>query len=304
MRKTRLAVTSCVIVALSFAASLSQASPTTVGSPTGTGVKGSMVFTNTTGQDANDFHIEVFQTDPGVGVNGATVSSSAMGTANVALGDRTTNPANDGQNHQASVDFSGGTVPTLGTLQVDITLWLTKKNQLFLGPWYWTKDGVPLAGGGGGNPGVDVGGPKAGGGGGGGNPGGGQEGDGGTGNHTHAFTLYNTGDKELTIIGLRLLASMTEYTDFLHDIDWTTQLPLFDTLTIPAGGNWSIDFETLGSFSGGNIYWWFSFIDDPQPTIFAGKHPVPPVPEPAALALLATGCLMLPLARRRRSSVA
>ncbi|MEQ9460719.1 MAG: PEP-CTERM sorting domain-containing protein [Phycisphaeraceae bacterium] len=240
---------------------------------------------NNTGQDANDFHVAAYQKEKGVSVNGAAFRTSAFDNITVGLSGGSFH--NDGKNHQANANMTGGLVTDGQCIELDIWLYLTKRNQTWL-RYDWTKDGQVI--GGQGDAGVNIDPPAPGGDGG--DPGQ-QEGDGGSdGNHVHAITIYNDMNKAFLLDDFYALASTTTY-DELNDIDWTNVPPIFtEPITVPALSTWSYDFETSGSFFNGHIYLNYLLIDDEIQIIF--DHPVP---TPATLSLMSLG--LLTLTRRR-----
>lgn len=270
----------------------------TVGNTTGVQVRGTLGFTNDTGEDANDFHIEIYQNENDVSVNGASATSSAFSGGSGSLSERDRNPANDGENHQANFDLDGGTVANGEAMRLDISFWLTKRNTLFIDEWYWTKDGERI--GADGHPvGWQAGDPNRGGGGAGG--GGAQEGDGGDGNYQHPFSIVNLGNKEVQIADVKLLASMTFYDDIINDIDWDSIDNIVDDMTLGVGETFDYLFDTTGSFLGGHVYLAFTFDD---PVLFIGDHPVTELaddmPEPATFALFGIALLGMAAVRQRR----
>jgi hypothetical protein len=236
---------------------------------------------NRTGQDANDFHADVSSKDS-QGIRGAGVDAGIFPVQNVAR----TGPSS------FSIDLSGATVPNMGSMPIDIVAWLAQMNQLTF-DWYWTRDGVRI----GGRPGFDfnVDGPMVGG-------GGGipprQGGGGGAGNFIHSFTLMNSGDKPLEVLGVSYFASM-DFVDNMDTLPWFDIPPvLLDKITLLPQEAWSFDFETTGSYAGGNIY--FKLIIDDPISVY-GAHPVL-VPEPETWAMLAgVGLAGFATARRWRA---
>jgi hypothetical protein len=219
---------------------------------------------NNTGQDANDFHLYMYQNDkPQVHVTGAQASCSSFGTVNVGLGtDNGQPPPPPPGDHGADVDMSGGTVPAGGVITVDLVLCMNERNCVKIKDIEWTKDGAPIGAGAVGGGGFRVRRPRQGGDGGSHAPDGGgrgkQEGSGGTGNWIHEVSIENDGAVPLVLEELRLLASMTYYPN-IQSINWASIAPIQNAAGEPPvciypGGAWTYDFNTTGSYVGGHIY--------------------------------------------------
>ena len=259
------------------------------GTGTGVGVRNRVRIKNDTGQNATDLHVQAYQKEQGVSVNGGSISCGEF--SNVGTGLSQGSFHNDGEDHQLDGDLTGGNVAGDDWALLDITLWLTKRNQMWL-RFEWTHDDVGQ--GENGPVGVDVGDPQQGGGGG---AGGAQEGDGGDINHIHPITIYNDTSKEMILKDVYLFASMTRYDD-LGDLSWATVPKVLEETTIAAGETWEHDFETTGRYGNGHVYMNATIIDGEIQIIF--DHPVPPVPEPTAVVLLAMGAVGGLVRRRRR----
>lgn len=259
-------------------------------------VRDNFTVSNGTGQAANDFHAIVSVRDESVYIQAARATTT-QGTVAGTL-------APGPKPKDFKIDIDNIDVAAGGLLKFGWELDLNHFNQRWI-TWWWTKDGATIGdprGGGGHN----VGGPIAGGAGGGGPGQGGQGGGGGAGFFVHPFTIYNDERKEAVLSDFQLLATMTDYAD-LGSIPWSTA----DTIdlgptglrTIAANSTFTFDFETLGAYTGGHIYYRYTLADDFSSVV--GDHPVEDpigVPEPAATALCGAAALGALGAFRRRAS--
>lgn len=262
------------------------------GSSSGVAVKACINFTNNTGQQANDFHIYMFQNDRDhVKVNGADVkvdSNSHPGTTfswnpPPALGNTTLkNPPPPG-NHGVHVNVNMGTpIPAGGTVKVCATLYMNERNCIKYFPPTWTFNGAvlgpapPPPGGGIGGGGWRINRPFPGGSGGPPDPNGSQgqgaqQGyGGGDGNHVHLFVYHNDSDHWVRLEFLKLLAINHYFPDFENEIDWAPIVPVQNSYSeppvdIPPGGYWSFAFETAGSYVNGHIYHQYQVVEIPPP---------------------------------------
>lgn len=250
-------------------------------SPPNIVVRGKRTFHNNTGQDADDFHVYMYQNDRrSVVVTGGMVTVSGAFT-NAGLAFDTRNGRNrmpPPGNHGVDIDLSGGVVPNGASITVEFKLCMNERNILKLEPPVWTIGGAPIppglsrkakgfrvrrprAGGGGGNPGDPTGGGA-----------GAQEGNGGVGNFIHSVCIENDSDAPIEVVELKLLASTTDYANPDSDIDWAMILPMMcspDPLPATIAGNdaWCCDFETTGAYLGGHVYMQYVVNESPS---FAG----------------------------------
>jgi len=203
---------------------------------------------------ATDLHFKIWQKEDNIGINGWKIEVEVGGEpafdnvngvrgnqpepehSNVfnVNGIKATNIADDGL-HAIDVDCNAGNIQYCTWVKIKVTMWLTSWNTKRITNVEWTNTAVrtialPAHG-------WTIGFPE-------------YIGDG---NYSHAFTISNDSDDDLTLSNIGLLASMTTYEDPEDCIDLIPIIIPLDTV-LTTDEVLSIDVVTQGSFIDGHIY--------------------------------------------------
>jgi hypothetical protein len=303
LRSSRIAVF-CVAFVLALPLSVS-GGPITPWIGAGDGknvVRDKWTIRNKTGIKATDFHAKVSVRDPSAFIESAQGSTSQGNITGALVGVDPLKPKT------FEIDITDISVNNNTDFVFNTALDLNHMNQRWIS-YHWTDNngiiGAPRGGGG-----HNILGPAPGGNGGGGvGPGGGkggQGGGGGAGNFVHPFLVYNDAVNPAIFGNFYVYASMNYYAS-LDDIPWSQVDPVTlpgGSVSIAAGSPFTFNFETIGAYIGGHIYYKYS-LDGDDDVFVVGDHPVPEI-DPAtgsSALLLVAGVLAMIEQRRRRATL-